>query len=112
MYTKQTWADGDIITAAKLNHIEQGIADAECNLFLVTVTEVLDGAVFSYTVDMTFAEVMAEMNNGHLPLYEVTRTGGDVYYYFPLEYGAYITITGDDNGLLVHDSTGVHVSAR
>ena len=25
-YTKQTWANGDIITAAKLNHIEDGIA--------------------------------------------------------------------------------------
>lgn len=28
MYTKQTWASGDTITASKLNHIEDGIASA------------------------------------------------------------------------------------
>jgi len=25
MYTKQTWADGDVLLASKLNHIEDGI---------------------------------------------------------------------------------------
>ena len=32
-YTKQNWADGDLITAAKLNHIEEGIGDAAFNDF-------------------------------------------------------------------------------
>ena len=27
-YTKQTWATGDIITADKMNHMEDGIADS------------------------------------------------------------------------------------
>lgn len=27
-YEKQTWAKGDVVTAAKLNHVEQGIADS------------------------------------------------------------------------------------
>ena len=27
-YTKQTWTNGDLITASKLNHIEDGISDA------------------------------------------------------------------------------------
>lgn len=26
-YTKQTWTDGEVITAEKLNHIEDGLAD-------------------------------------------------------------------------------------
>lgn len=26
-YDKQTWANGDVITAAKLNHMEDGIED-------------------------------------------------------------------------------------
>ena len=30
-YTKQTWANGDIITAAKLNHMEDGIAGVEAD---------------------------------------------------------------------------------
>lgn len=30
-YEKQTWACGDIVTAEKLNHMEDGIAEAnEC----------------------------------------------------------------------------------
>lgn len=28
-YTKQTWVNGDTITANKLNHMEDGIADAQ-----------------------------------------------------------------------------------
>lgn len=28
-YTKQTWADGDTITAERLNHIEDGIANEQ-----------------------------------------------------------------------------------
>ncbi len=28
-YTKNTWADGDIVTSAKLNHMEDGIANAD-----------------------------------------------------------------------------------
>ena len=28
-YTKQTWATGDVITANKMNHIEDGIADSD-----------------------------------------------------------------------------------
>ena len=31
-YTKQTWANGDIITAAKLNHMEDGIAGVEADV--------------------------------------------------------------------------------
>ena len=28
-YTKNTWTDGDIVTSEKLNHLEDGIANAE-----------------------------------------------------------------------------------
>lgn len=31
-YTKQTWANGDIITAAKLNHMEDGIAGVDADV--------------------------------------------------------------------------------
>ena len=31
-YTKQTWANGDIITAAKLNHMEDGIVGTEADV--------------------------------------------------------------------------------
>jgi hypothetical protein len=32
-YTKNTWADGDIVTSEKLNHIEDGIANSESVFF-------------------------------------------------------------------------------
>lgn len=31
-YTKQTWASGQVITATKLNHIEDGIAAVEAEI--------------------------------------------------------------------------------
>lgn len=37
-YTKQTWAVGDTITAAKLNHIEDGVAEGWNGAFYVTFT--------------------------------------------------------------------------
>ena len=50
-YEKQTWATGDIITANKLNHMEDGIA--EDSVFVVTFTN--DGE--SITADKTITEV-------------------------------------------------------
>lgn len=38
-YTPTTWADGDLITAEKLNHIEQGVQINERNLRLNTLKE-------------------------------------------------------------------------
>lgn len=71
MYTKQTWADGDIITAVKLNHIEDGIADAEeCKLFVVTVTNTSQDATPVLTPSMTYDEVMVEVRKGRMPVYK------------------------------------------
>lgn len=36
-YTKQTWATGDTVTAAKLNHMEDGIADGSYDLEFISV---------------------------------------------------------------------------
>ena len=50
-YTKQNWNTGDVITAQKLNHIEDGIANN--GLFVVTLTE--DNG--SYSCDKTNEEI-------------------------------------------------------
>lgn len=50
-YTKQTWNTGDVITAQKLNHMEDGIAN--CGLFVVTITND-DG---NYSCDKTNEEI-------------------------------------------------------
>ena len=53
-YTPNEWKTGDVITAEKLNHIEQGI-DPE---FLVTMTLSQDSSEkLIVTVDKTFTEI-------------------------------------------------------
>ena len=51
-YTKNTWANGDTITAAKLNNMENGIANAGSVLFC---TSTYDGE--DYYLDKTAGEI-------------------------------------------------------
>lgn len=52
-YEKQTWVTGETITAQKLNHMEDGIAN--CGLFVVTIT--YDDELQSYSCDKTNEEI-------------------------------------------------------
>lgn len=59
-YVKQTWATGDVITAEKLNHMEDGIGDG-IKLIHIYATEQYDSGTeeYSYTIvdtDMTHEE--------------------------------------------------------
>lgn len=56
-YVKNTWATGDVISAEKLNNIENGVESAEqggSNLFAITVSG--DGA-FDHTLNKTWQEI-------------------------------------------------------
>ncbi len=57
-YTKQTWATGDVITEEKLNHIEDGIANAGGSLVL---TEDENG-----TLNHTWEEIQNALMSGKL----------------------------------------------
>ena len=59
-YEKQTWNTGDLITAEKLNHAEQGIA-ANAIFHVVTFTT-QDGT--TYTCDHTYEEIAALISGG------------------------------------------------
>ena len=59
-YEKQTWASGDVITAEKLNHMEDGIADKE--VLKITFT----GGENNTTADVTAAEAEAAWNAGKI----------------------------------------------
>lgn len=54
-YTKNTWTDGDIVTSAKLNHMEDGIEGA----YEVMVINDTDG-----TLDKTWQEIYDAMAQG------------------------------------------------
>ena len=105
-YTKQVWHTGDLIIDSKLNHIEQGVADADCELFLVNVN-ITDAT--NITSDMTFAEVMAKISDGYLPVYNIENETYTTNRYALIQSytGTNITIYSDQNDTLIHDSTGV-----
>ena len=58
-YNKTTWATGDIVTAEKLNKLEDGVEDAGGGPLVVTATK--SGTVF--VLDKTYAEISAAMGN-------------------------------------------------
>ena len=69
-YTPTTWANGDTITAAKLNKLEQGVANSGSCL----VVELTNS---TGTADHTFAEI-----------FEALRAGIPVYLHYPPTGGA------------------------
>lgn len=67
-YTKQNWADGDLITAAKLNHIEEGIGDLEEN-----------GAVFLVEADAAFNDFSCSLNKSWREIFAALAAGKSVF---------------------------------
>lgn len=62
-YTKQTWQNGDTITAEKLNHMEDGIgAPIPGGCLYITVTDI-DSGNNTATLDKTFEEINNAFNN-------------------------------------------------
>ena len=57
-YEKNTWANGDVITAAKLNKMENGIANAG-NAMIVTGSLVNDNYVLNKTVQELYDATVA-----------------------------------------------------
>lgn len=56
-YEPTTWKDGDLVTSAKLNKLEQGVANGGSNeMVLLHVTDNGDGTS-TYTLDKTWQEI-------------------------------------------------------
>ena len=58
-YTPTTWASGDVITAEKLNKLENGVANNSNDYLYVTLTRTESGGELVYTADKTAAEIYA-----------------------------------------------------
>ena len=58
-YTKQTWTTGEVITADKLNHMEDGIAAG--GVYNVTSTQQGNGDL---VLDKNYNEITAAMEDG------------------------------------------------
>lgn len=75
-YAKQTWVSGEVITATKLNHIEDGIANSGgASSLMVNVTDTtVDN--FTFTLDKTFVEIKAVMDAGGLVVFNMEGSTG------------------------------------
>lgn len=97
-YTPNTWATGDTITAAKLNNIENGIAnggwDAIIRLTHAENSGPDDGDnITPSIVDGTYAELVAKLQDGGCPciLVEYVNPFFGRNYAAPMAFVAYYT---------------------
>lgn len=62
-YNKTTWADGDVITAEKLNNIESELetlssgSSSDCNLLVVNATATKNGNKWSVEADTNWTDI-------------------------------------------------------
>lgn len=89
-YEPNNWAKGDIVTSAKLNHIEQGISGS--GDFVVTFT--LDTVEGELTADKTFAELVTALESGMDVRGVYTTTGGESQTYDYLTLATYLPTMG------------------
>ena len=68
-YSKQTWATGDVVTAAKMNHIEDGIEAAEEYADSVGVLLVVES-------DGTLSKTWTQIANSNLAVIKIPTTTG------------------------------------
>ena len=62
-YTKQTWQTGEVITADKLNYMEDGIAESP-NITVVHFIIDYEQSPVAVTADKTFSELKTAIENG------------------------------------------------
>lgn len=64
-YEKQTWQTGDVITATKLNHMEDGIASTSVLIVLAT----LDAEEEEVVLDKTWQEIKNAVDSGTIVMH-------------------------------------------
>ena len=83
-YTKQNWECGDLITADKMNHIEDGIEDASSGgseqIVVINFTSEWNSETqdYDYSMDKTCEEVRSLLEEGK---FLVACMDGQNYYY-------------------------------
>lgn len=85
IYTPHTWTSGEVVTASKMNALEQGIGNAGGSGLLIDLSEMTDRP---YTTNVTGAQVIEVAERGLVPViksvdeYDTTnyQTGNVVVY--------------------------------
>ena len=81
-YEKQTWQTGDVITANKLNHMEDGIAGSvDAFVVNVTATPILNGNGYTFATETAYDDVLAARVAGKTVVYLIIFDGDDYIQY-------------------------------
>lgn len=88
-YTPTLWATGDVITAEKLNNMEQGIQQGMQQVYFVHGTLALDAQ--TATLDKTFAEMSEAVSGGAIIIAVIAFATGVTRAY----YMSGITLSGE-----------------
>lgn len=84
-YVKNTWKSGDVVTSAKLNNIENGIANLS-NAIVATETDT------AITLSVSYNDVLAIISNGIVPFTVIEDEGAEeilICAYYWAEEGSY-----------------------
>lgn len=81
-YTPNSWKRGDVITAEKLNNIEQGIVGAGGSLFVVNATNVANASTTTTQpeLDKHVEEIFSAISAGKTVVIQWNIGGGPVGY--------------------------------
>lgn len=63
-YEKTVWNTGDVVTAEKLNKLEDGVQNAGGSV----ITETYDSATYTSTLNKTYNEISAMVEDGKFPI--------------------------------------------
>lgn len=99
-YEKQTWTTGEVITQEKLNHMEDGIANAGVGIMVVHFSGVPNST--SITADKTRGEIIQAFDAGMVVIGFYAIEEADVYYadFVKCQTGGLsFTINSDNYGL-------------
>lgn len=103
-YNKTTWTDGDVITAEKLNNIENGIVNIESEgvpIAIVDVVAAVDAGDYDAQSDATYEQLTSLFNEGKIVIAKVTTTSNTIEYaimMFQAEYGIYAKLSATFGG--------------
>lgn len=108
-YEKQTWQTGDVITANKMNHMENGIVNAGGSGGGLIVIFTTEDSGSSYTADKTFQEVYTALVD-MMPVYGYYGDTENGYQPIQFHGGHYYTDGDGERGAVLFTNDAVYAS--
>lgn len=106
-YEKTTWANGDVITAEKLNNMEDGIA-ANSVLFINLVVQIIgvEHPEVNWVSEERYSDILEAINNDKLVVVILSNTYGSAVDYL------YLGNSHPDSGFSFYQYNGIQIQIR